>query len=55
MTTARKYVMTRIDKGDYLLPSNDGETLWRIRQYMDGPSWGLLDWPRALSWTDRRA
>ena len=40
----RKYVMTRLDTGDYLLPSNDGETIWRLSAYVDGPSQGL-DWP----------
>lgn len=29
----RKYAMTRISAGDYILPSNDGKTLWRIYQY----------------------
>lgn len=42
----RKYVLTRIAKGDYLLPSNDGRTLWRLRIYEDGPTHGLEDWPR---------
>jgi hypothetical protein len=32
-TIERKYTMTRIDSGDYLLPSNDGKTIWRIRRY----------------------
>lgn len=27
--------MTRISAGDYLLPSNDGQTLWRIYRYTD--------------------
>lgn len=44
----RKYVLTKIGKGDYLLPSNDGCTLWRLRIYEDGPSHGL-DWPRDLT------
>jgi len=30
MSTARKYVLTKIAPGDYLLPSNDGRQLWRI-------------------------
>jgi hypothetical protein len=47
-TIERKYVLRRIGKGDYLLPSNDGATLWRIRTYEDGPSHGL-DWPRDLT------
>jgi|SRR5579872_4380612 len=29
----RKYVLTRVRKGDYLLPSNDLKTLWRIYSY----------------------
>lgn len=41
----RRYVITKLDAGDYLLPSNDGNVLWRIRQYEDGPSYGLEDWP----------
>lgn len=41
----RRYVLTRLGAGDYLLPSNDGRTLWRIRRYTEGPSTGL-DWPR---------
>lgn len=43
--TQRKYVMTKIGPGDYLLPSNDAETIYRIRRYEDGPSQGL-DWER---------
>ena len=48
MTTAteRKYALTRVATGDYLLPSNDLRTLWRIFSYVDGPSFGLDDWPR---------
>lgn len=42
----RKYALTRIAAGDYLLPSNDGETIWRIATYIDGPSMGITDWPR---------
>jgi hypothetical protein len=37
----RKYALTRIKAGDYILPSNDGKTLWRICKYRDGPSMGL--------------
>jgi len=43
--TQRKYQLRRLRKGDYLLPGNDGKTLWRIHRYMDGPSSGL-DIPR---------
>ena len=31
----RKYALTRVASGDYLLPSNDGKTLWRIKRYFD--------------------
>ena len=33
--TTRVYVLTRLGSGDYLLPSNDGRTLWRISRYDD--------------------
>ena len=42
----RKYVLTKVAAGDYLLPSNDGQTIFRLRRYEDGPSHGLEDWPR---------
>jgi hypothetical protein len=48
VSSERKYVMTRVGRGDYLLPGNDGTTLWRLRTYEDGPSHGL-DWPRDLT------
>lgn len=44
-TTKRKYALTKVAPGDYLLPSNDAQTVWRIRRYTDGPSAGL-DLPR---------
>jgi hypothetical protein len=28
--TNRKHALTKVTAGDYLLPSNDGRTLWRI-------------------------
>lgn len=31
MAAERNYVMTKLAAGDWLLPSNDGQTLWRIR------------------------
>lgn len=37
----RKYAMTRVSGGSYLLPSNDGQTLWHIYSFMDGRSYGL--------------
>jgi hypothetical protein len=42
----RKYALTRLAPGDYLLPSNDARTLWRIAKYTDGPSSGLEGWTR---------
>lgn len=45
-TITRKYVLTKIAAGDYVLPSNDGKTLWRIAKYTEGPSSGITDWPR---------
>jgi hypothetical protein len=35
--------MVRIAAGDYLLPSNDGETLWRLFQYDEDGS--LVEYP----------
>jgi hypothetical protein len=45
-TVTRKYALTKVEKGDYLLPSNDGRRVWRLRQYVDGPSGGITDWER---------
>lgn len=44
--TERKYAMTKLAPGDWLLPDNDGKRLWRIARYEDGPSHGLEDWPK---------
>ncbi len=49
MSVERRYALRRIGAGDYLLPSNDGRTLWRVQRYTDGPSAGLADWPRDLT------
>lgn len=35
---ARKYAMTKIARGDYLLPSNDGLALWRLTEYAEDGS-----------------
>ena len=45
-TVERRYALTRLSAGDYLLPSNDGTTLYRLQRYMDGPSCGIMGWPR---------
>lgn len=44
-TVERKFALIKIRSGDYLLPSNDGQRLWRIFSHMDGPSYGIADWP----------
>lgn len=33
--TERRYRMVRVAAGDYILPSNDGRTLWRIATYVE--------------------
>jgi hypothetical protein len=40
-TIERKYALTKIAAGDYLLPSNDGRTIWRLSSYEDGIDQGL--------------
>ena len=47
-TVTRKFALTKVAAGDYLLPSNDAQTVWRFQTYTDGPSGGL-DWPRDLT------
>jgi len=34
----RKYALTRIKAGDYLLPSNDRSVIWRIVRYTEDGS-----------------
>lgn len=61
---SRKYVLTKLDVGDYVLPSNDGTTLWRIARG-DEPTgdenqffarvWQLWRWRHAIEavkWED---
>lgn len=31
--TERKYPLSKIAAGDYVLPSNDGRALWRVSRY----------------------
>jgi hypothetical protein len=48
MTERRRYVLTKIKAGDYLLPSNDAQTLWRIaRDEREG--WSVWRWADELS------
>jgi hypothetical protein len=37
-TIERKWSMIRLDAGDYLLPSNDRRTLWRVMSYTEDGS-----------------
>lgn len=59
----RMWQMTRLGKGDYLLPSNDRSTLYRLRSYTEdgsatygstkrkvlGTRWQVLRWNRAFT------
>lgn len=58
-TPQRKYRMIRLSAGDYLLPGNDGETIFRIAKYVEdgtletgdgetitGEFWAAWRWPR---------
>jgi hypothetical protein len=51
--TERRYVLTRIAAGDYVVPSNDGRTLWRIYEYDEAPEgagrfWAAARWTRPM-------
>lgn len=52
--TERKYRMTRVQSGSYLLPSNDGETLWHIWSFMDGEAFGLTGERNVRYWACAR-
>lgn len=49
MVTERKYTLTLVQSGSYLLPSNDARTLWHIYRFEDGRSYGL-DEPDRMWW-----
>lgn len=34
----RRYALTKLNKGDYLLPGNDAKSVWRISQYEEDGS-----------------
>lgn len=57
MTNAnvRLYAMTRLRAGDYLLPSNDRETLWRINRYWEDGSLVRSDGKVIRGWFWRAA
>lgn len=52
--TERKYALTRIRSGSYLLPSNDAKTLWHIYRFEDGESHGLTGEPDRMWWACAR-
>lgn len=41
MTIERKFALVRVEAGDYLLPSNDEQTIWRVARYWED---GSLEW-----------
>lgn len=45
-TIERRYSLVKIRAGDYVFHGNDGKTLYRVLNYVEGPSSGLMDWPR---------
>lgn len=40
-TPERKYALTKLSPGDYLLPSNDAQYLWRLTRDADGTGWSI--------------
>lgn len=55
-TVERKWAARKINVGDYILPSNDQQTLWRLRAYDEdgsGPArgryWELWRWAGDVS------
>jgi hypothetical protein len=52
-TIERRYTLTRVRAGSYLLPSNDGQTLWHIFSFEDGRSHGI-DEPDRTYWACAR-
>lgn len=42
----RKYTLTKLAAGDYVMPSNDGRTLWRLvfAREENGGSWLIMHW-----------
>jgi hypothetical protein len=46
----RRYALIRVTKGDDLLPANDRRTLWRLCTYEDGPSHGLTEMARDVTY-----
>jgi hypothetical protein len=46
--TDRLYALTKVRRGDYLLPANDGQSLWRIARD-EGEGWSLWRWADAVT------
>lgn len=54
----RNYRMIRLGAGDYLLPSNDAQTLWRVAKYDEDDGltlWGLWKWDGGMPTVDQIA
>jgi hypothetical protein len=50
-TAERKYALTKVGLQDYVLPSNDAKTLWRIATYGEDDGivyWGIWRWSGRL-------
>lgn len=54
MEPERKYAMTKLAPGSYLLPSNDATKLFHIYRFEDGRSYGLQDEPDRMWWACAR-
>lgn len=44
--TERRYVLTKVWPGEYLLPSNDARTIWRLKNEDSGSDhgWAVYRW-----------
>ena len=46
MSVERRFALRKLRAGDWLLPSNDGKTLYRLIAVTEGPSSGIDAWRR---------
>lgn len=50
----RRWALSKLGPGDYLLPSNDSRTLWRLTAYEDGADFGaVVPYARRRFWMAR--
>ncbi len=45
---SRKYALSKVEQGDYLLPSNDGRMIFRMAKCESG-EWDLWRWASPVS------